>query len=98
MALYTRPRNTRMLVVTLVTASLLTITLDYRGGSSGPFELAGKSTLAVVGALQGAVRRVVHPFGAFFGGLAHVGSLHSENQRLEAEIRALQQQRGETVT
>jgi rod shape-determining protein MreC len=98
MALYSRPRNTRMLVVTLVMASLLTITVDYRGGSSGPFEIAGKSTLAVVGALQGAVRRVVHPFGAFFGGLVQVGSLRSENQRLKAEIQVLQQQRGKTVT
>ena len=98
MALYSRPRNTRTLVVTLVMASLLTITVDYRGGASGPFEVAGKSTLAVVGAFQGAVRHVVHPFSAFFGGLAHVGSLHSENERLKAEVRALQQERGKSVT
>jgi rod shape-determining protein MreC len=97
-ALYSRPRNTRMLVVSLVVLSLATITVDYRGGSSGPFEAAGKSTLAVVGALQGAVRRVVHPIGAFAGGLAHVGSLRSENERLKQQVRALQQQSGRTVT
>jgi len=98
MALYSRPRNARMLVVTLVVLSLLTITVDYRGGASGPFEVAGKATLSVVGAFQGAVRRVVHPVGAFFSGVAHIGSLRSENDRLKAQVRALQQQSGKTVT
>lgn len=98
MALYTRPRNTRLLVVTLVMLSLLTITVDYRGGRSGAFEVAGKSTLAVVGALQGAVKRVVHPVGSFVAGLAHVGSLRSENDALRARVRELEDQQGRSVT
>src|SRR6059058_4169239 len=92
MALYSRPRTTRLLVVSLVMLSLLTITVDYRGGQAGPLETMGKGALSVVGALQGAVSRVARPIGSFFSGLAHVGSLRSENDQLKAKLRALQVQ------
>ena len=98
MALYSRPRNTRLLVVSLVMASLIIITIDYRGGDSGPFEVAGRGALSVVGALQGAVSHVVRPIGDFFSGLAHVGSLKSENERLKQEIQRLKQESGSTVS
>ena len=38
MALRNRARSTRVLVVTLVSASLVTITVDYRQGDSGPLD------------------------------------------------------------
>jgi rod shape-determining protein MreC len=98
MALYGRARNTRLLVVSLVMASLVTITVDYRGGRSGPFEVAGRSALSVVGALQGGVNKVLHPIGAFFGGIAHIGSLQAENDRLKSEIQALQRQSSRSVS
>lgn len=98
MALYSRPRNTRLLVVSLVMISLLTITIDYRGGQNGPFEVAGRGALQVVGALQGTVSKVLHPVGAFFSGLAHVGSLRSENTKLKAELEAAQRKTGLAVT
>jgi len=98
MALYSRPRNTRLLVVSLVMASLITITIDYRGGESGPFEVAGRGALSVVGALQGAVSRVVRPIGDFFTGLAHVGSLKSENEHLKNEIQRLKEQSQESTS
>jgi rod shape-determining protein MreC len=97
MALSSRPRNTRLVVVSLVFISLLTITIDYRGGQSGPFETAGRGALQVVSALQGAVSRVVHPVSAFFSGLIHVGSLRSENARLKGQIRQLQVDAGQRV-
>jgi rod shape-determining protein MreC len=90
MALYSRPRTTRLLVVSLVMLSLVTITVDYRGGQNGPLELVGKGALSVVGALQGAVSRVARPVGNFFSGLAHVGSLTSENRRLKDQLREFQ--------
>jgi rod shape-determining protein MreC len=93
MALYSRPRNTRLLVVSLVMLSLLTITIDYRGGDSGPFEVAGQSALTVVGAMQEGVAKVFHPVAAFFSGLAHVGALKSENERLKQQVRVLQDER-----
>jgi rod shape-determining protein MreC len=89
MALYRRTRSTRLLVVSLVMLSLLTITVDYRGGQTGPFATAGRSALSVIGPLQAAVSRVFRPIGNFFNGLIHVGSLNSENDRLRAEIEAL---------
>lgn len=98
MALYSRPRNTRVLVVSLVMVSLLTITVDYRGGDSGPLEAAGKATLAVVGALQSAVSRVVRPIGDFVTGLVNVGSLRKENDQLRDQVQQLQAQLGQSVS
>ena len=96
MALYRRARNTRALVISLVTLSLVTITIDYRGGDSGPFELAGRATLSAVGALQAAVSRLFRPVGSFFTGVARVGSLQQENERLRQRIQVLERQANET--
>jgi rod shape-determining protein MreC len=98
MALYSRPRNTRLLVVSLVMVSLLTITVDYRGGDSGALESAGKATLTVVGALQSAVSRVIRPIGDFVTGLVNVGSLRKENDRLRKQVEQLQTQAGQSVS
>ena len=43
MALQRRTRSTRLLVVTLITASLVTITVDYKEGSSGPLAELGRA-------------------------------------------------------
>jgi rod shape-determining protein MreC len=98
MALYRRTRSTRLLVVTLVLASLITITVDYRGGHGGPFEVAGRATQTVVSALQGAVSTVLRPVGSFFSGLAHIGSLQSTNKRLQARIQQLEQQQAHNIS
>lgn len=98
MALYSRPRNTRLLVVSLVMVSLLTITVDYRGGDSGPLAAAGKATLTVVGAVQSAVSRVVRPVGDFISGLVNVGSLRKENDRLREELLDAQTQLGQSLS
>jgi rod shape-determining protein MreC len=90
MALYRRTRSTRVLVVSLVMLSLLTITIDYRGGDSGPLATAGRGALAVVGALQSSVRHVFHPVASFFSGLAHVGSLQAENKQLRDRVHELE--------
>src|SRR6266536_3364156 len=96
MALYGRARNTRLLVITLVMASLLIITVDYRGGQRGPFEVAGRATSTVVGAMQAGVSKVLHPIAAFVGGVAHIGSLKAENDQLRARVRQLEAQSGTT--
>jgi rod shape-determining protein MreC len=98
MALYSRPRNTRLLVISLVMASLLTITVDYRGGDSGPLGVAGKGALTVVGAMQTAVSRVMRPISDFFSGLANLGSLRAENQALREQVRELQAEVGQNVS
>ncbi len=98
MALYSRPRNTRLLVVSLVMASLLTITVDYRGGQRGPLEAAGEGALQVVVALQNGVSNVVHPIGSFLSGIAHIGSLRAENDELRAKVKALEAQQSKAVS
>src|SRR5436190_11926097 len=99
MALYRRARSTRLLVVSLVMASLITISVDYRGGQRGPLEAFGsKLELTVIGPLQGAVSRVFHPVSAFFGGLVHIGSLASENRGLQAENERLRTQLAQSLT
>lgn len=95
MALSTRRgRSPRLLVAGLVVLSLLTITADYRGGPSGPLEVAGRVTLSVVGPMQQAVTAVFRPVGSFFSGLAHVGTLQAQNEALRAQVRRLQLQSG----
>jgi rod shape-determining protein MreC len=78
--------------------SLLTITVDYRGGEKGPLEAAGQGALQVVAALQSGVSRVVQPIGAFLSGIAHIGSLRSENNALKAQIKALQGQASQSIS
>jgi len=72
-------------------ASLLVITVDYRGGTSGPFEVAGRALQTVVGTLQSGVSRVLQPIGSFFSGLVHIGSLQAQNHRLQQEIQDLRE-------
>ncbi|TMK76885.1 MAG: rod shape-determining protein MreC [Actinobacteria bacterium] len=91
MALSRRVRSTRLLVISLVMASLLVITVDYRGGTSGPFEVAGRALQTVVGTLQSGVSRVLQPIGSFFSGLVHIGSLQAQNHRLQQEIQDLRE-------
>jgi len=91
MALSRRVRSTRLLVISLVMASLLVITVDYRGGSSGPFEVAGRALQTVVGTLQSGVSKVLQPIGSFFSGLVHIGTLQAENHRLQQEIQDLRE-------
>jgi rod shape-determining protein MreC len=98
MALYGRARNTRLLVVSLVMLSLVTITVDYRGGQSGPFEVAGRGALSIVGALQSGVSKVIHPVSAFLGGIAHIGSLQAENDRLKSQLQAARDQTSHAVS
>ena len=46
MAIRQRTRSARLLVVTLVAASLAIITVDYRGGDQGPLDAAGRRVTA----------------------------------------------------
>jgi len=87
--LYRRGRSTRLLVVGLVTASLVTITLDFRGGKGGPLEAAGEATLSVISPLQRAVSGLLRPVGNFFSSIANIGSLRTENAQLQSDIAEL---------
>jgi rod shape-determining protein MreC len=91
-ALRTRARSTRLLVVTLVSISLVTITVDYRQGESGPLAALGDVALAVISPLQEAVSKVTHPIGNFFSTLVRLPAIRRENQTLRDRVAALEQE------
>lgn len=92
MALRNRARSTRLLVVTLVSVSLITITVDYREGDDGPLSAIGNAALAIVTPLQEAVSKVTHPIGNFFSTLVHLPSIRDDNQALRARVAELEEE------
>jgi rod shape-determining protein MreC len=91
-ALRSRARSTRLLVLTLVSASLITITVDYRGGDSGPLASAGDVALELVTPLQEAVSRVTHPIGNFFSTLLRLPAIRQDNLDLRERVAELEAQ------
>ena len=92
MALRTRARSTRLLVVALVSISLVTITVDYREGNDGPLASLGDAALAVVSPLQEVVSKVTHPIGNFFSTLFRLPSIRHERDTLRERVDALETQ------
>jgi rod shape-determining protein MreC len=88
-ALAGRSRSSRLLVVTLVAASLLTITVDYREQDSGPLAAAGRAALSVISPMQEGVSRVTHPIGNFFSTLVRLPAIRAQDERLREEIADL---------
>ena len=95
MALRTRARSTRLLVVALVSISLVTITVDYREGSDGPLATLGDGALAVISPLQEVVSKVTHPVGNFFSTLFRLPSIRHERDVLRERVDALETQLAE---
>jgi rod shape-determining protein MreC len=94
-ALRTRARSTRLLVVALVSASLVTITIDYRQGDGGPLAAAGDTALTVISPLQEAVSKVTHPIGNFFSTLVRLPSIRRELEEARERIAQFQAEIGE---
>ena len=90
MALRSRARSTRVLVVALVSISLVTITVDYREGTDGPLASLGDGALAVVSPLQEAVSKVTHPIGNFFSTLFRLPSIRRDRDVLREHVDALE--------
>jgi rod shape-determining protein MreC len=97
-AIYRRARSTRLLVIGLVLASLMTITLDFRGGESGPLAGLGRTALGVVSPLQEAVSKVFRPVTDFIQGVTNIGSLRAESEQLRRQVRELSRQQQEILT
>ncbi len=92
---YRRVRSSRLLVVGLLVASLVTITIDARGGREGPLASIGRGVGAVIGPLQEGVAAVIQPVGSFFSNVFRAGSLAEENAALREEIALLRRQQQE---
>ncbi len=98
MALRSRARSTRLLVVTLVSASLITITVDYRQGDSGALAAAGDTAIAAIAPLQEAVSKVTDPIGNFFSTLVRLPAIRREKEELESRVAVLEEQVATTTS
>jgi rod shape-determining protein MreC len=87
-----RTRSTRGMVILLVVASLVTITIDYREGSSGPLSKASEALQTVVTPMQRGVSAVFHPVAAFFGALAHLSTNESKIRSLQHQLQVARRQ------
>ena len=86
MAIAGRARNARLLVAVLVSISLVTITIDYRQGGSGPLAGLGRAALTAIAPLQAAVSRITRPVGDLLSTLANLPRIRRENERLKDEL------------
>jgi rod shape-determining protein MreC len=91
-ALPSRARSTRLLVISLVAISLITITLDYRQGEEGPLSSVGDAALAVISPLQEGVSKVTKPVGNFFSTLVRLPAIRRENRELRDLVAELEQE------
>jgi rod shape-determining protein MreC len=91
-ALPSRARSARLLVVALVSISLVTITVDYRQGDTGPLASLGDAALTVISPLQEAVSKVTKPIGNFFSTLVRLPSIRSDNRELRSRVAELESQ------
>ena len=98
MAVRSRARSTRLLVVALVAVSLVTITIDYRDGDDGPLASMGNAALTVISPLQEVVSKVTHPIGNFFSTLFRLPSIRHERDVLRERVDALETQLSETTS
>ena len=83
---YRRPRSTRLLLIALVVTSLVTITVDFRGGERGPLAAIGRVGAGIVAPLQEGVSAVFRPIGSFVTNLFRAGSIAEENAQLRAQL------------
>ncbi len=75
----------RVLFLLLITAITL-ITIDVRGGTSGPIGAVRSSVREVISPLQRGISAVVSPVGSFVDGVTNASDLKRENQKLRKEI------------
>ena len=96
MASIGRLRSTRLLVFGLLLASLVTITIDARGGDRGPLAAASRVLGGIIGPLQEGVSAVFRPIGSFFSNVFQAGSLAERVDALETENTELEARLQET--
>jgi rod shape-determining protein MreC len=91
-ATYRRPRSTRLLVTALILTSLVTITVDFRGGEQGPLAAVGRFGSSIVAPLQEGVSAVLRPVGSFFSTFFRAGTIARENQELRDQLDTIASQ------
>jgi rod shape-determining protein MreC len=87
-----RSRRPRTTLLILLLASITIITLDARGGF-GRITSGVKSVAADTFApIRSGVNDIIEPMGSFLAGSVHYGAVRQQNQKLQQQIRQLQQQ------
>ena len=81
-----RHTNPTMLLTTLLVISFLLMTVDVRGQGTGVTATLRTGAQSLAAPLQDAARTIVDPVVDFLDGLANLGSLRAENERLRAEL------------
>jgi rod shape-determining protein MreC len=90
--LYEQSRRARAVLAVLLLAAVVVITLDFREGPSGPVERLQRVAVAAFAPVQRLASATIRPVGDFFGGVAGLGRLRSDNRRLQAEVDRLRAQ------
>lgn len=90
--MYRRSNRQRLALAALLAATATLVTLDFRGGASGPLRSIQDAAMSVVAPLQSGVGQVFGPVGEVFSTVSKLGTLKSENAELRREIKALQGQ------
>jgi rod shape-determining protein MreC len=67
---------------------LTLITLDARGGRTGPLGFLGRAAHTVVSPIQGAVDDVANPVSDWWQGLTNSGDIKQENRELKEQLAA----------
>jgi rod shape-determining protein MreC len=88
--MYRRSGRGRLLLLVFLALSIFIITLDFRQNEGGPLERAKDISVSIVAPIQRGLTTVFRPIGDFFASIGELGGLRSENQRLEAQLEAVQ--------
>lgn len=88
--MYRPRRRGRLFLLIFLALSILIITLDFRGESSGPLERAKDVTAAIVAPIQRGLNAVTRPVGNFFSSIGDLANLREENTRLKAQLGQLE--------
>jgi rod shape-determining protein MreC len=87
-----RASRRRYVLLLVVLTAVTLITVDTRGGRSGPMGALSRAAHKVVSPIEAAVSSVARPIGDWFSGLTDSGHLKSENRKLRNQIAALKGQ------
>lgn len=90
-------RESRLLLVLLVSVAFALITMDLRGGDDSPLDGPRQVAAGVFGPVEAGVAGVVDPVGNAIAAIRESGSRHDRISRLEQENAELRQQLGGSV-
>lgn len=98
MVITRRSRRPRYILLILVLASLIIITLDFRGGFSPVLRSIKDGAQDVFSPIQSGLSSAFRPIGNFFDGAVHYGSVKAQNAQLREENTRLRATESEAST